>query len=1192
MAHQIEFVLTAEGKLLKNGVAGAEADLAKFEKGVLSLQGRLSKMDGGAEGMAKLGEAIKRMGGASQLTGQQLEYVKSRVAQLSGLGAKVPQELAAISKQLTADKLGGAALAQLQQASAGLTGSLGQVGAALGSLGPVGLAAAAGVGALALGLGAVVSVGMQAASSALSYGANIQGIADKSGIAADAVQRFIGAGINIEDVTGAVQKMQAALVNTPEKFSQLGLSAASLIKMKPDESLGLVVKQVSLLGTQAEKTAAMNELLGKSFPLSTMKDFADLAEKGARAEGLGLVNDSTATMKAFKEETQLLGKVWDSFMVNLGTAIVTTPGLMDAVKGVTNELGSFSKWILENRTDIQGFVKDGIIPAIGALERLIGLLKSAAQNSDALLAAIPGATMMMSAAVAVTRRLGGGGKMPSLSTGSGAGLRLGDAYAGVNLSGLKSHTTLDAPTKPPAWASAASISAAEKAASAAAKQAQANIAQLNEEIFQLQEGIIQAGLSARAAAMMAENAAWRTQVAGSLDEQIKDQLALGQVTVSTAAMNQAVQLGALAGMKDLTSEQYKQASALIGLGQSADAAYGAVKSGAEQATEKGYDLRDAFVSVGDAIAQIGGRMGGIGSVVGSLASGVAGVAANYKNKEERAAMSTGDKAGAAANAGVTAFSIYEDNKHNMSAGKGAMDGAGKGAAAGAAFGPYGAIIGAVVGGLIGAFSGSGFRKMAKQAGQTLGIEVSKELAEAIEKTKKKLKVGTREAALLNISGAMSEATEKGLDVRQFSGQVSELMSGIKNGSIPAVEGLAQVGQAFLSISDAAMKAKSVGDRTMVDIIKRSREMGLESPEIKAFVAEQLAAAAAGLNAFIVGKTATDGGSFWQTGLHITERGYDTIDPKLAQSQATIFSAVFWATVKEQGIVGASDAMRASLGGFVDVLKELGGDAAAEATLGPIMRLMGLTEENMAFRGAIEGAEGLRQALEGVANAGYMTTDTFSAFETQAQAAFNQAVDGGATAAEAYQAMGPLLQSIVSASNNYGIGLDAQTSAMIEQAKAAGVAFQTSPIDRAAEAMERLVMVLGKALGVSDALGSSFSNLGAGASGNYSTGGSSDTGPVRDYGYGSGIEGMAEGGYVPPRAGGKVIRVAEGGQGEYVGTADRLAEMGVGGRSAVININIGDVVAPPGTDGQAFAGQFYRSVRDGLLPEIERIMAAA
>jgi hypothetical protein len=378
--------------------------------------------------------------------------------------------------------------------------------------------------------------------------------------------------------------------------------------------------------------------------------------------------------------------------------------------------------------------------------------------------------------------------------------------------------------------------------------------------------------------------------------------------------------------------------------------------------------------------------------------------------------------------------------------------------------------------IIGLFKSDPVKKAQKQAGQALGVGISRELAEAIMKQAKSLHISVQLASLLNISGAMAES---GKDPRSFAGQITSLMQAIKDGSVPAAQGLEELGKSFTAVADAALKAGSVGDKALVGIIKNARAMGIESPEIKAFVSEQLAAAAAG-----IGKMG----------------GLQIVTAQDAEAQALIFSTVFWATVKEKGILGAADAFKESFAGLSEKLKASGFDVSA--IFGPIEQLMGLAG-NETFRGAAEGAQGLKEALEGVANAGYLTAQSFAAFGQQAGAAYQQALAGGASDLQALQTIAPLLGSIMSASRNYGFTIDANTQALIDQAKAAGIAFPTEPMERVANLLGLIAEKMGatadeiaRATGNMDEFGNSVgaasAEVGAGsltpAGGGRSTGG--------------------------------------------------------------------------------------------------------
>jgi DNA-binding transcriptional MerR regulator len=353
----------------------------------------------------------------------------------------------------------------------------------------------------------------------------------------------------------------------------------------------------------------------------------------------------------------------------------------------------------------------------------------------------------------------------------------------------------------------------------------------------------------------------------------------------------------------------------------------------------------------------------------------------------------------------------------------------------------GGIATAIVGGLsIGAaafktikglFSKPEFKKVMSDVGRDWGVSISEGLAKEIEATMKAQGLGRFEASLLHTSDIIAES---GRDAREFTEQIDQLFTVTANGSVPAAEGIAQLGESFGLVADAALKAGSVGDKALVGMIKRARELGLAIPEIEEFVKEALGGAAAGV------------------GTAFGEGGIEIVTPEDAKAQAAIFSATFWANVEENGLIAAADAMKPAMDSMVEQLKELGIDP--KTILGDVMAQMNLAD-NEQFRGAAEGAQGLKQTLEGLANSGYLTADSFAAFGQQANAAFEQAKAGGASETQALQAILPLLASMQSAAANYGFTLDANTQSLIEQAKTAGLAFPTDPVSALTDAIHEL-----------------------------------------------------------------------------------------------------------------------------------------
>jgi gas vesicle protein len=489
------------------------------------------------------------------------------------------------------------------------------------------------------------------------------------------------------------------------------------------------------------------------------------------------------------------------------------------------------------------------------------------------------------------------------------------------------------------------------------------------------------------------------------------------------------------------------------------------------------DIKNAFDVLGIGVDSVIGRI--LGGMAAAAAAGqrLAGAipkivttqngkttsksdfGALFRGGEDGTTSAQKAEAGVAAIAGIA--SVWKATEADTKA-KAAAQGAMAGAAFGAQFGVWGAVAGAAIGGLLGLFRANpAWVRIAREVGAMFGTTISKEMAEAIQKTAKDLKLNVSSASLLHLT-EIADASGKGL--RSYSAQILDLMDRVNKKQIPMKEGMDQIGKAWSMVRSEADKYEIVGDRVTVQMLKQARAMGMMTAEMKAFVSGKLDSAATGLEKLWstpTGKKPTASGDVSGTitgGLAPKTEGE-------ARDQATIFSAVFWATVKEKGVVAAADAMREQFAAMKAVLEATGFDASA--IVGPMEQMMGLTE-NEKFRGAAEGVGALDAALKGLADTGYLTTDSFAAIERQAGSAFQQAVAGGLEAGltqaqaeqQALMAIAPLLQSLQSTAAQYGVELDANTQSLIAQAEASGIAFKTDPTLMLIESINALITTLG------------------------------------------------------------------------------------------------------------------------------------
>jgi len=342
--------------------------------------------------------------------------------------------------------------------------------------------------------------------------------------------------------------------------------------------------------------------------------------------------------------------------------------------------------------------------------------------------------------------------------------------------------------------------------------------------------------------------------------------------------------------------------------------------------------------------------------------------------------------------------------------------------------------------ILGLFKSDPIKKAQKEAGKILGTGITSETAKVIKEQADKLGISIKNSALLALPKVMEES---GKAASTFARQTEQLMHAIATGAVPAEEGIAAVGQSFTKIADEALKAGKVGDATMRGLIKRSRELGLESPDIKAFVGGQLDSAVAGINKFVSGLE------------KVTEGAFGT----LGADAATIFGATFNALVSERGLTGAVTA----LGDTFDKLKEkltstLGAEQAAQL-LSPFAAAFDLLG-NETLKPIVEGIDGLGQTLAGLANSDFLDVNTFRAITRASATLFDQLIAGGTDTHTALLAIAPTIQTAITAAENFGIPLDENTQRLKDLAEQNGITFKTDPQAAMLDVLTAIAEVLG------------------------------------------------------------------------------------------------------------------------------------
>ncbi len=171
----------------------------------------------------------------------------------------------------------------------------------------------------------------------------------------------------------------------------------------------------------------------------------------------------------------------------------------------------------------------------------------------------------------------------------------------------------------------------------------------------------------------------------------------------------------------------------------------------------------------------------------------------------------------------------------------------------------------------------------------------------------------------------------------------------------------------------------------------------------------------------------------------------------AEAQGRIFTASFWATVKANGLTAAVDSFKEPFAKMREAFPDI------MAPLGALFDKLG---EGTEFRKAADAAQGLNDTMMGLAGTGYLNVGLFNDFQAASKAAFDQAIAGGATSAEAIQTMLPFLANQAALAQKFGFELDENTKAMIAQAEAAGYSFPTDPMLAMLDVLKEIAKVLG------------------------------------------------------------------------------------------------------------------------------------
>ena len=289
-----------------------------------------------------------------------------------------------------------------------------------------------------------------------------------------------------------------------------------------------------------------------------------------------------------------------------------------------------------------------------------------------------------------------------------------------------------------------------------------------------------------------------------------------------------------------------------------------------------------------------------------------------------------------------------------------------------------------------------------------------------------------------------------------------------DGKVISYEGVENLNEAFQALVDKVDEFGMRGSKAMIDIIRRAQELGLEVESISNYVNEQLT----GSNGLI------DSFNKYVNSMLDNDAWLGVIDENSAFLDTQVQAMV--AALTKQGYSYFEIAQM--LG---DSLTTLGEKAAAEGTQLPeyLRQMTDLSAFITQNQTLIDNIEATRGMMEALGNTNNMTKESFKSFLTQGLANYQALKDAGGKEIDNLRIMAPYLRDLQTYAETYGLTIDAQTQALIDQANANDLLTDSTLTDSEKQItlLETIVELLGGKIpyaiqGVEDTVSASMDNI--------------------------------------------------------------------------------------------------------------------
>lgn len=338
-----------------------------------------------------------------------------------------------------------------------------------------------------------------------------------------------------------------------------------------------------------------------------------------------------------------------------------------------------------------------------------------------------------------------------------------------------------------------------------------------------------------------------------------------------------------------------------------------------------------------------------------------------------------------------------------------------------------------IGGLKRAFRGDGVGEAIKR--ENHWMDLTKEQTKQLRELEKQYK-SVHAATSVMLDEVIKDADISLNNIDQWADRVRGILSDLDQGKLSASQTAKELGESWNAIIAHAQRLGTEGSASLLNIIRDVRSRGLDVAEISDYIAGKLKAGIGALGNYYKAIT--------------NQAGFD----RASQHTMSLFAAL-----KAEG-ASTMEAL-SQMGDSMTALREAAEKGGYTVPAG-IRELMDLQTKLSANQGLVDAVSATKTMMEALGDTGRMTAEDMGAFGADLLKQFTDLQSAGLTEKQTLEALGPSLSKLLWYSQQYGFALDAQTQALVDQAKATGALTEVAipPQERMVSCLEQLVELLG------------------------------------------------------------------------------------------------------------------------------------